>query len=131
MTVQAEWYNEEKTIIRIHAHDPWAIDEYSWAVQHAWSLIESVENPVHIIIDFTDVRSFPRNLLSAAPTTNKHIHPRQRLVVAVNISPYLQTMMRVAIRVFPRLGQNLLFAQNLQDAYDLIQKHSTSTIPSS
>lgn len=124
MPVSAEWDNEAQTIIRIYIDDPWSIDDYNQATLHAWSLMETVDYSVHLIVDLTDTFTFPKNLLSAAPTTNSHVHRRQGLVVGVKISPYLRAVMRVAIRVFPRLGQNVLFTQTLQEAYDLIQRHN-------
>jgi len=124
MPVSAEWDNESQTIIRIRIDDPWDLDEYSQATLHAWSLMQTVDYSVHLIIDLTDTFTFPKNLLSAAPTINSHVHPRQGLVIGVKISPYLQAVMRVAIRVFPRLGQNVLFTQTLQEAYALIQRHN-------
>jgi hypothetical protein len=125
MPITAHWDNEDRTVIRIHLDDPWNMDEYTKATASAWSLIDSVTYTVHLIIDFTDAATFPKNMLSGAMRTNSHIHPRQGLVVGVKISPYLRAVMRVAVRVFPRLGQNLFFTQTLKEAYDLIQKQSS------
>jgi hypothetical protein len=109
MPISAEWDNREHTIVRIQVTDPWTIEEYTQAGTRSWDLIETVNHPVHLIIDFTHAYSFPKNLLASAPTTHSQIHPRQALVVGVRISPYLQAVMKAAIRVFPRLGHNLFF----------------------
>ena len=124
MSITAKWDNEDYTVIRIQLHDPWEGEEYSQATLHAWSLMETVNHTVHLIIDFSDASTFPKNMLLQAPATNSHIHLRQGLVIVVKITPYLQAVMRVAIRVFPRLGQNLFFTQTVQEAYDLIQARS-------
>jgi len=91
-------------------------------------LIETVDHSVHIVVDFTDVFTFPKNLLSGASTTNSQIHPRQGLVIGVKVSLYLQTVMRIAARFFPRLGHNVFFTQTLPEAYDLIRKHQAKSL---
>lgn len=124
MSINAEWDNDDQTVVRIEVHDPWTIEEYTEANARSWSLLETVEHTVHLILDFTHAYSFPKDLLSGAKITNSQIHPRQGLVIAVKISPYLHAIMKAAIRAFPRLGHNLFFAQTVQDAYHLIQKQA-------
>ena len=121
MPIQADWDNEEKTVIRIHAHDPWTTEEYSEATLHGCSLMESAEGCIHIIIDFTDAHSFPKNILSGASGAKIHIHPRQGLVIVVKISPYLRAVIKATLRVFPRLRHNVVFTQTVQEAYTLIR----------
>ena len=128
MPVRAQWDNEDHTIIRYPMQDPWELAEYSEATGHVWTLIETVDHFVHIIVDFTDVYSFPRNLLSEASTTNSQLHPRQGLVIGVKVSPYLQTVVRIAARFFPRLGQNVFFTQTLPEAYDLIRNYEAKSL---
>lgn len=123
MPINVEWDNEERTIIRYDIRDPWHLPEYSRALFHTWSMIESVEHSVHVVVDFTHAMSFPRNLLSNAASTNNQLHPRQGLVIGIKVSPYLQMMVRVATRVFPRLGHNVFFVATLQDAYTLIKTY--------
>jgi hypothetical protein len=124
MPVSADWDNEAHTVVRVQIHDPWDTQQYSQATLQAWSLIESVDHTVDLIIDFTDAYSFPKSILSQASITNIHIHPRQGLVIGVKISPYLQAVIKTTIRVFPRLGHKLCFVQTVQDAYELIQKQT-------
>jgi hypothetical protein len=121
MPIQADWDNDTQTVIRIHAHDPWTIEEYSQATLQAYSMMESLTACVHVIIDFTDAYSFPKNMLSGASGANVHIHPRQGLVVIVKISPYLRAVIKATLRVFPRLKHNVFFTQTVQEAYTLIQ----------
>lgn len=121
MPIQADWDNDTRTIIRIHVSDPWTIDDYSLATLHAYSLMEGADGCVHVIIDFTDAYSFPKDMLSGASAEKVHLHPRQGLVVIVKISPYLRAVIKATLRVFPRMRQNLFFTQTVQEAYTLIQ----------
>lgn len=123
MPINVEWDNEERTIIRYHVGDPWQLPEYSRALFHTWAMIESVEHSVHVVVDFTHAISFPKNLLSNASSTNNQIHPRQALVIGVKVSPYLQMIVRVAARAFPRLGRNVFFVPTLQEAYIMIKTY--------
>jgi hypothetical protein len=128
MPITAQWDNQERTIIRYHAQGAWELDEYSRANFHTWSMIDSVSHPVHVIVDFTHASGFPKNLLSFASTTNSQIHSRQNLIIGVKVSPYLQTVVKLAVRVFPRLGHNLFFTQTLAQAYEIIQQHDTQAV---
>jgi hypothetical protein len=125
MPINAQWDNQSHTIIRYHVQGSWELEEYSRANFHTWTMIDSVEHPVHVIVDFTNANGFPKNLLSFASTTNSQIHPRQELIIGVKIPTYLQTVVGLAVRAFPRLGHNLFFTQTLAEAYDIIQKHDT------
>lgn len=127
MPISPQWDNENHTIIRYHTQGDWELEEYSRANFHTWSMIESVDHPVHVIVDFTHANGFPKNLLSFASTTNSQIHPRQSLIIGVKISPYLQTVVGLAVRVFPRLGHNLFFTKTLAEAYEIIQKHDAQS----
>src|ERR1700753_3307036 len=100
MPINVAWDNEAHTIIRYDVRDPWELPEYSKALFHTWSMIESVKHPVHVIVDFTIFFSFPKNLLSIASNTNNQLHPRQELVIGVKVSPYLQAVVGLAVRVF-------------------------------
>jgi len=130
MPIYAEWDNESRTIIRIHLHDPWELSEYFQAVDQAQGLASTVTHPVHLIYDLTHSFNVPLNLLSSIRAIEKRFIPPDGITICVKTSPYLRTIMKMGIRVFPHLGHNLFFSDSLQDAYDLIKKHSKSTPPS-
>jgi len=123
MPVNVEWDNETHTIIRYDVQDPWELEEYSQALDETWTLIDAECHPVHVVVDLSDAFSFPKHLFSIAVRTNTQIHPRQNFVIGVKVSPYLQTMVRVTARFYPRLGHNLLFAHTLHEAYNIIQTY--------
>lgn len=128
MPINAQWDNKERTIIRYHVQGTWQLEDYARANFHTWSMIDSVSHPVHVIVDFTHAGTFPKNLLSFATTTNSQIHPRQELIIGVRISSYLQTVVKLAVRLFPKLGHNLHFTQTLDQAYELIRQHDAKAL---
>ena len=121
MPVYAEWDSEDHTIIRLHLHDPWELAEYIEASSQTRTMMLSVSYPVHLIVDLSDSFRLPKNLLRNVGAINSHILPDQGLVVAVKYSPYARAVMRVAMRVFPKLGRNVVFAHSLQEAYEIIR----------
>jgi hypothetical protein len=123
MPVYTEWANEEHTIIRMHIQDPWEINEYLDASAQTQTLMKSVGYPVHLIIDLTEMNTFPKNLLSSITTINDHILPGQGLVIGVRFSPYLRAVTKVASRLFPRISYNLVYTHTLKEAYALIEAH--------
>jgi hypothetical protein len=127
MPVYAEWDDEAQTIIRIHLHDPWTMNEYIEASSHVRTLMLSVSYPVHVIVDLTEMVSFPKDLLSGAPTINSHLLPNQGLMVGVKYSPYIRAIAKVVSRVFPRLTKNLHFVHTLAEAREYIAKHGKTS----
>lgn len=123
MPIYAEWDNSNHTIIRIHVHDPWKIEEYFEGTDHAHVLMSTVAHPVHLLYDLTDSFNVPRDLLSSLRRIDQHFVPPQGLTICVKTPLYLKAVMQMGIRVFPRLGHNLFFIETLQDAYDLISKY--------
>lgn len=123
MPVYAEWANQSQTIIHLHLHEPWRMSDYIEASAHTQALMKSVTHPVHLIIDLTDVTTFPKDILPSIPTINAHILPDQGLVIPVKLSRYLQLLTKFVVRLFPRFGRNLVFAQTLKEAYAIIDAH--------
>jgi len=123
MPIYTEWDNDARTIIRIHIHDSWDMSEYIQASQTTRHMMESVSYPVHLIVDLTDMKGLPKNMLSGVPAIHAHLLPDQGLVIGVRYPPYVRAIVRAAIRVFPRFGHNLHFAQTLREARDMILSH--------
>jgi hypothetical protein len=123
MPIYAEWDNESRSIIRIYLHDPWELSEYFQAAEQARALADTVTHRVHLIYDLTDSFNVPLNLLPSIRAIEKRFVPPQGITICVKTSPYLRTIMKMGIRVFPHLGHNLFFTDTLQEAYDLIKKH--------
>lgn len=126
MPVEADWANEVHSIIRVYIHDTWTIEEYLRTSEQIRMMMLTTAHPVHLIFDVTDMIGYPRDIFSHIPTINSHILPGQGLVIGVKYSPYLKAIVRIAARVFPRIGHNLHFVQTLADAYALTETYETN-----
>lgn len=123
MPISTEWDNHRHTIIRIHLYDPWDLNEYFEAVHQAQELANTVPHPVHLIYDLTDAFYVPLNLLSSIRAIEKRFIPPRGITVCVKVSAYLKSIMKMGIRLFPHLGQNLFFADTLDEAYHIIAQY--------
>lgn len=124
MPIKLFWDSAEQNIIRQEFHGRWTSDEYVQSVFTMYEMIGSVPHKVHIIVDMTQTEGFTTRMLAAAPRFNEKLPENRGLTVGINIPRYLVSIVRVATRVYPRLGRYLHFTDSLNEAYKVIEKFS-------
>ena len=124
MPIHVFWDNPERNIIRQEFNGRWTSDEYVKNVFTMYDMIRTVPHKVHIIVDMTRTEGMTTRMIAAAPRFNANLPDNRGMTVGINIPSYLVSIVRVATRIYPRLGRNVHFTNTLDEAYTTIQKHS-------
>jgi len=124
MAIQVFWDNPEQTIIRQEFIGRWISDDYVQSVFTMYEMIGSVPHKVHIIVDMLQTEGFATRMMAAAPRFNANLPTNRGQTIGINIPAYLVSIVRVALRLYPRLGRSLHFVATLDEAYTTIKKYS-------
>lgn len=125
MVIDVFWDNPEHTIIRQEIRGRWTSEEYTESVFLMYGMMQTVPHSVHIVVDMRQIHGSPTRMIAAAPRFNAHLPLNRGLTVGINIPAPLVSIVRVASRIYPRLGRNVHFVSTLESAYDVIQRYGS------
>ena len=124
MPITYEWDNPEQTILLETFEGRWTLEEYHTLVDAAADMLNSVEGYVHVIADFSQSRSSPKNIMSGARYAEKRLPRNQGVVVFVQPNVIFQAFIRVAQQLNFRAARHLLLADDLDEARQMIAEHA-------
>jgi hypothetical protein len=123
------WENAEKTIIRQQLTGDWTFEEYTNSAKETQMLTGSVAHTVHVIIDFTETKSYPTKMLSVGSSLDRNLPANQGVVVVIQVPAYIRALFEVMGKLYPKVTQNSFEANSLEEAHAIIRKHEAETAP--
>ncbi|MCU0511545.1 MAG: hypothetical protein MUE40_03150 [Anaerolineae bacterium] len=125
MAISVGWYDGAQTILIWRFGESWTWDEYYAALEQTNQVLRRCSQPVALIVDTREARSFPRGLLTHAANG---IETRQEgiwLAVVVIGHPVLRAIydhfLPIAERLLPRQGLKMTHADDVESALRLIE----------
>ncbi|HEX2905926.1 MAG TPA: hypothetical protein VHO69_03655 [Phototrophicaceae bacterium] len=115
MSVEARWVNAEKTAVLVQAIFPWDWQQSNAAKQQLDNLLETVNQPVALIIDLSQAQRVPPNTISNVNLMMLNKHPDVSRVILVGLGSFFQIITNIIIRLYPEF-QNILVLTNTLDA---------------
>src|SRR5512145_2445074 len=115
MSVEARWVNAEKTAVLVQAIFPWDWQQSNAAKQQMDNLLETVNQPVALIIDLSQAQRVPPNTISNVNLMMLNKHPHVSRVILVGLGSFFQIITNIIIRLYPEF-QNILVLTNTLDA---------------
>ena len=97
MPIHHEWYNDEHTIVYIKPGPAFTTEEFITVAQHANGMIASVNHPVDLLVDHSDVRKIPTGLLSTARSQMRRLGARH--IVQVGGPPLMRALRKYLVQV--------------------------------
>jgi hypothetical protein len=120
MAVSVEWASDDHRILLVIHEAVWTWEDMFQAYQEGLSMIRSVENPVHVIIDHSREADFPTNFAAVLPRF-------AAMPIPANVGLIIQVGTRGATRVgtelFSLMYRKLHLVDALEDAFALIKVH--------
>lgn len=130
MAVEILWDNDEKTILRYQVNGRWTWDEFWSAFNQSLRMTDEVDHMVDFIFGDADIaiRSLPPGLLTQLGAVVRRRHPRAGTTVflASERSSVRTVWYRLAIKMYPRIGEKYAFATTLDEARALLAERRTS-----
>jgi hypothetical protein len=115
MSVEVRWVNAEKTAVLVQAIFPWDWQQSNAAKQQMDNLLETVNQPVALIIDLSQAQRVPPNTISNVNLMMLNKHPHVSRVILVGLGSFFQIITNIIIRLYPEF-QNILVLTNTLDA---------------
>ncbi len=119
MSVEVEWDNPERTILRYTVIGHWTWEEFYAARDHARVLADEVaQTKIDAIIDIRIGSMFPRNSLTHFRDMPEDAHPKLEngTVVVVENSLFVRTLMDIMRRANRTAMENFHRARSLDEA---------------
>ena len=125
MKIESVWDNEDKTIIRHIFERGWGWTDFHQALDHASSMMDTVDHRVDVILDFRGASMIPSGAITQvkkAYTNPKH--PNIGTTVVIGASAFMQAIVSVGTRLSPNALQDwdVQFANSLDEAYENLKK---------
>jgi hypothetical protein len=122
MAIQVSWMDESKTVLVARYAGEWTMGDYFRFVEEREALIMAQAHKVHIVYDYSDSTSTPKDLLAGAQYANKHMPNNQGIVVLLKANPVIKAFMLMAKRTGLPVTRYVYTAESKEEALSLIEK---------
>jgi hypothetical protein len=129
MPIQVSWSNPQHSVIRAEYGEIWSLEDAHAMIDQMYELTTSVDHTVHSIMDFTHSHSSPAKLLSMGRHIENRKPANSGITVIVNASSFLKAMTQVSMRLFLK-DMKVYFADSLEEAYQIIERHEKANVKS-
>ncbi len=128
MGIIVDWDNPEKTVIRFVYSGQWTFGDLFDAMQASRELMDTVDHPVHGIIDMQESKLMPNGALSLGRNVTMRRHPNQGKSIIVGASGFARTLYDVYRKVYRTTFDEsaFAFASTLDEARQLLESHAAA-----
>jgi hypothetical protein len=125
MSFNLTWENAAQTVLRFESDGTWTWEEYDKAFDQTCELVNSVDHKVNVL--FIQSKFTPNGSpIPHVQRTTKLIPHNVSKLVMVGGSLFLRSLYEVMVKVNPRLAQQIIFANTLDEAHLLIGERSAA-----
>jgi hypothetical protein len=130
MPVQLDWENDDHTIVHMEMIGHWTWKEAYDGSGVGFTMLESVDHPVDVIIDLRKSTGLPVLALTHARNMIPKRHPRTRMTVFIGANELFMTLWRIFSSAYRQIGhiEEFGFARNLDEAYQIFAAQPSKTI---
>lgn len=126
--IQVDWLDGHSNIVLMHAQSAWSYTEILAAVEQAHKLMHTTTQRVHLIVDVFNVETKAAfSAVSLARYIDKSAPPNHGMVIAVTKNHFYQNLIRFLQRIAPRIGREIYFASNFDEALSILSQFSAET----
>jgi hypothetical protein len=117
MGITVKWYDETHTLLFVQYDVEWTMNDFRESIETSYNLMETVEHPVDIIQDLSQMRHFPVVLMSMGRFTEAKAHPRKRYMIMAGANMFVEKLIGVAKVIAPSVTEDLHFVPTLDQAF--------------
>ncbi len=129
MAITVTWGNAEKTYTVFRFEGKWTWDEYHQSIQDGVSLVKDCPYTVNILIDMTECRLFPQNLLSHFNHSMSEPPKPFDLAVIVTSSKFVEILAGMIERASSQRKTRFRVAKTLEQAHQMLAEHDAEHPP--
>ena len=120
LPLDVTWGNPEKTYTVFKFSGRWTWDEYHAAVKKGSTMIQDIPYNVDILIDMSDCKLFPNNMLSHFGASMQRPPREFDLAVIVTTSGFVQTFATIIDKVYGKKGTRFKVVKTLDEAHAIL-----------
>ena len=114
MPISVDWFNAQKTVIRLHYTKPWDWAEFEHAVTASNAMMDTVDYSISMIIQMDG--GLPSNVnASRFRMIFRNFHRNIRVTALIGASDFLRVTITAFMRVI-RQDKDFFFAATVDDA---------------
>lgn len=126
MGIQVMWDDERKWAVQYVFAPKWSWEDLKSAFAEAHALLDTVDYPVHTILDMRKTSSLPEHAITQIGKigVNDPIHRNDsRMIVLVGVSAFVRAIISAAGKVFKPLSEqnDLRFVKTLEEAQKIVE----------
>ena len=129
MSITVTWGNAEKTYTVFRFEGKWTWDEYHQSIQDGLVLVKDCPYTVNILIDMTECRLFPQNLLSHFNHSMSEPPKSFDLAVIVTSSKFVEILAGMIERASAQRKTRFRVAKTLEQAHQILAEHDKEHPP--
>ena len=129
MPVHIDWENEAHTVVRMELIGDWTWKEVYDGSEIGYTLLESADHVVNVIIDLSKSTGLPLLALTHARNMIPRRHPRTGLTVFVGANELFLTLWRIFSSAYKQYAhsKDFSFARDVEEAYAIFAARQTGT----
>lgn len=129
MGIQLSWGDPEKTFILAEFSDPWTWTDYNSADTHGRWMLDSVDRPTDVIVDFTHSQRVPIGAIARFRQMAQNIHPNHGRFLFVKPNPMLVIIGNVMTKLFPQQAEQSAIFETRTEAIAFIYNQAQADSP--
>jgi hypothetical protein len=120
LALDVTWGNPEKTYTVFKFSGRWTWDEYHAAVKKGSTMIEDIPYNVNILLDLSECKLFPNNMLSHFGNSMQRPPREFDLAVIVTTSGFVQTFATIIDKVYGKKGTRFKVVKTVDEAHAML-----------
>ena len=127
--VNVYWVDEAKTIVRYDFDGKWTWDDLYPAYNKAIEMETSVTHRVDVILDMTNSKTLPANVLMHMKNISDKQPENIGLSIFVSDSRFINSMYKVGTRFYSKIEYYFRVAPTIEDAMTMIEDARQQSVP--
>lgn len=125
MSVTADWYDSEKTIILMVFQGRWTEQEYQKTYTKIITMMDSVKHKINFMVDMRKTDYLTPAWFRLLTKAARYNHPNMGVAIYVGLKTYMRILGDVLFKVFPTLVDTypVEFADTLSEADSMLAHH--------
>lgn len=120
MPIVTEWYDQEQTIILYRVFGDWTTQDIQQMAADVSQMLTDIPHKIDLISDFSEAGKPPTNLISTTRELTTNQPPQFNRVYVVGMHHYLELVLNILRRVYPRHLRNFAFTDSIKEAVEMI-----------
>lgn len=121
MPITIGWYRNTNHIVQMSFDSQWDLSDFTAAIDKSTHLINAVPYTVHLIYDFSNSLTTPRDLLAGLQYANRLLPHNQGIVVYLNANAVIKAFILMAKRAGLPAAKYIYNADTHEQALKIIE----------